>query len=477
MSDKMIYKKFYFENYKGIKDKLEFPVNVDSKKPYCIIGNNEGGKTTILKGMAFISRLCRDEFDCTDIINKKEIDKIHKKDLYFTGNVKVGAILEFNKNDIEDISEQLKIILLEQNTIDILNIFSFEDTEYKKKEVIITLNNNEVDKALHKDIFSIIKKYSQDILYYDDFMFSVPEVVRFTKKNQQINDPENIFNSKLNKDWQKIFDDILTGSSHMDSNDTKIRKFQDDIIDSNTKEDIKNGRIEGMGDYLTRLLNNWLKNNVNTDIKGVKIMKFKEQNGFIDYKIQVLSKKNAPYDMSDRSKGLQWTFCFNILTSIRKERHSNGFIFLLDEPASNLHISLQGKMLQEMNKMCNNKNFVIYSTHAPDLIDLKNMDNWWFVENKAKELEETNISISQTTTNNVVLMPIISAISYNTITDAERKNKEQNMKVFDKIKAMCKTGWDKIQKCYDSVKIFYDKLPEPVKQVATDYAKKKIGVN
>ncbi len=84
-----------------------------------------------------------------------------------------------------------------------------------------------------------------------------------------------------------------------------------------------------------------------------------------------------------------------------------------------------------MNKMCNNKNFVIYSTHAPDLIDLKNMDNWRFVENKAKELEETNISISQTTTNNVVLMPIISAISYNTITDTERKNKEQNMKVFD----------------------------------------------
>ena len=197
-------------------------------------------------------------------------------------------------------------------------------------------------------------------------------------------------------------------------------------------------------------------------------MKFKEQNGFIDYKIQVLSKKNAPYDMSDRSKGLQWTFCFNILTSIRKERHSNGFIFLLDEPASNLHISLQGKMLQEMNKMCNNKNFVIYSTHAPDLIDLKNMDNWWFVENKAKELEETNISISQTTTNNVVLMPIISAISYNTITDTERKNKEQNMKVFDKIKSMCKTGWDKIQKCYDNIKIIYDKMPDPVKNIVNN---------
>lgn len=74
MGDKIIYKKFYFKNYKGIKEKVEIDIDANSNKPYCIIGNNKGGKTTILKGMEFISCLCRGEG-----IQLNELDKIHKK--------------------------------------------------------------------------------------------------------------------------------------------------------------------------------------------------------------------------------------------------------------------------------------------------------------------------------------------------------------------------------------------------------------
>ena len=37
MSDKMIYKKFYFENYKGIKDKLEVEIDANSQKPIVLL--------------------------------------------------------------------------------------------------------------------------------------------------------------------------------------------------------------------------------------------------------------------------------------------------------------------------------------------------------------------------------------------------------------------------------------------------------
>ena len=214
----------------------------------------------------------------------------------------------------------------------------------------------------------------------------------------------------------------------------KARSFQDDVVDANLDEGIKSGRAKRMGTYLMNILNDWIKDNVNSDIKDIEFLKVFNKNGFIDYKIQIKSKKDTPYDMSERSKGLQWTFCFNILTSIRKERHNNGFIFLLDEPASNLHILLQSKMLEEMNKMCNNKNLIIYSTHAPDLIDLENIDNWWFVDNNAKELEETNISISQTPTNYNVVMPIIAQISYRSVIDIENKNITIYQNVVGKIK-------------------------------------------
>lgn len=86
-------------------------------------------------------------------------------------------------------------------------------------------------------------------------MFSVPKVVRFTHNNRQINDPENVFNSQTNKKWQKIFSDILTSSSHKKTDKTyEIKDFQRDVIDWNGSEDNKDGRVEKMGDYLTKLL-------------------------------------------------------------------------------------------------------------------------------------------------------------------------------------------------------------------------------
>ena len=49
MGDKMIYKKFYFNNYKGIK---ETSIELDkNNKLHCIVGINESGKTTILKAI------------------------------------------------------------------------------------------------------------------------------------------------------------------------------------------------------------------------------------------------------------------------------------------------------------------------------------------------------------------------------------------------------------------------------------------
>ena len=71
----MIYKKFYFKNYKGIKDRLEFEIDANSNKPYCIIGKNEGGKTTILKGINLIGQLITG----SGKIKEQEIIKIKPK--------------------------------------------------------------------------------------------------------------------------------------------------------------------------------------------------------------------------------------------------------------------------------------------------------------------------------------------------------------------------------------------------------------
>ena len=76
--------------------------------------------------------------------------------------------------------------------------YTFDDNKQCNKT--IKVNETETKNDLHKDIFKLIEEYAQDILYYDDFMFSMPNVVRFSPKNELKNDPDNFFNSKLNKD-------------------------------------------------------------------------------------------------------------------------------------------------------------------------------------------------------------------------------------------------------------------------------------
>ena len=70
--------------------------------------------------------------------------------------------------------------------------------------------------------------------------------------------------------------------------------------------------------------------------------------------------------VKERSKGFKWFFSFLLFTEFRKKRTKN-ILFLLDEPASNLHSSAQAKILEAMRELSNDA-LVIYSTHSHHLI-------------------------------------------------------------------------------------------------------------
>lgn len=56
----------------------------------------------------------------------------------------------------------------------------------------------------------------------------------------------------------------------------------------------------------------------------------------LSFKIQTQSKRE--FLVNERSKGFKWFFSFLLYTEFRKKRTKN-ILFLLDEPASNLHSS------------------------------------------------------------------------------------------------------------------------------------------
>ena len=200
----------------------------------------------------------------------------------------------------------------------------------------VHITEDEEKKAIHK----AIQGYAPDVIYYDDFKFAVPSTIRFLESGQSAHDMA-LLNSDSNQHWQNIFTDILKGHAPQNA-----ATFQEDVVDwlqnENNDPGVVHGRLRNMGQYLDKILQEWV-NNKHNSIDGFQIIRkygMEEDKVFQDYQICVLSGDNE-FKMNERSKGLQWSFCFHILTSIRKNRHKAGFIFLLDEPASNLHIRPQ----------------------------------------------------------------------------------------------------------------------------------------
>jgi predicted ATPase len=429
----MKYTNFFLENYKGIKDRLDFNLDMEVKTPHCIIGNNESGKTTILQGIELISKLCKGE----EIKNGTR-QAIKPKDDYFKGKVKLGATLSCDRSTI-DKHEKLKPYISEKSEIVIKVEFTyiFEKASFIKNENIIELCGSVITaKQVKQKIFEILKEQAPEVIYYDDFKFTVPKVIRFLETGVEVNNKTYLERSD-NLQWQKIFDDILKG--HGSGN---AGTFQSDVVDwhqnSNNDPSIADSRIRNMGKYLDKMLKEWLKNNKN-NIDSFEISKKQSQKEedkkFSDYQISIVAGENS-YQMNERSKGLQWSFCFHILTRIRKNRHEAGFIFLLDEPANNLHIRPQNEMLNHLNELCNDDCTVIYSTHSPGLICTEGncYEHTFIAKNNSEELQETDIHLYKLmeVTDDIEIRdiePILAKLSYEDIKGlSDEKNEKEKWK-------------------------------------------------
>ena len=112
-------------------------------------------------------------------------------------------------------------------------------------------------------------------------------------------------------------------------------------------------------------------------------IRYSEKEGHMEFSIGVKNKGGNVFKLGERSKGFQWFVTFALLTTFRKNRKPHT-LFLLDEPASNLHASAQEKVVDMINDLAK-FTCVIYATHSEHLLDGDNIKSMYVVENKASE--------------------------------------------------------------------------------------------
>lgn len=387
----MKYKKLQIQNYKGIKNvEIDFTHN----RILTLVGLNESGKTTILDAINLFYSLAKDKKLTTE-----ELNLLRPKGIDFSGDIILRGTLEFEESDYAKMD-----IYLKENNIPTKVIypkiysyaFSFKyevhtylstlgnvifeakDNAKAKTNIMLFKTNNEL---WNKLVFFIRRELVPEILYYEDFIFEIPDKINFDI-NSKINLPQK--NNAI-EEWKLVFDDILK------SVNPKFNTFQEQVVNIwNTDNDTARQRIAAMEKILDiKITKSWKalfddndeKSNQRLNFKEIKLIPIAVEANSINFSFKIKTDSGKEFSLNERSKGCKWFFSFLIFTEFRKNRTKN-ILFLLDEPASNLHSSAQLKILSAIESL-SDKSVIVYSTHSHHLINPKWLNGAYIVVNEA----------------------------------------------------------------------------------------------
>ena len=432
----MRYIKFNIKNYKGIPN-----IQLDLKKKpqsniFTLVGLNESGKTSILEAINFFEK---------GIARTKAHTLIPKSRQYnFTGATSVEAEIELDDCIVQEIEDYLKnehgFTLTED--IGIIKIrrecrfnnstpsenqwneeiwsthFIGKPSRAKNEKSLLTWNGE----VWKKTIGLIQREYIPKILYYPNFLFEFPERIYLEPAEDESREQEE-YRSVIQDILNSIEEGLTVKDSLLDRAKNKgISSYKDALDQLLLKMSYKlNAEILQSWDAIFEGAQEKRINiSCNSEVEDPDNPRY-----FIELKIE---QGSDSYSINDRSLGFRWFFSFLIFTAFRKSRSSDPgeTLFLLDEPASNLHQSSQQKLLLSLDQIVSDCK-LIYSTHSHHLIDPKWLAGTYIVRNQAMNYDnpeeahvtETNINailyknfVAQCPKEDNHFQPILDALDY-----------------------------------------------------------------
>ena len=427
----MRYTKFTIKNYKGIR---ELKLNLDQKPSiniFTLVGLNESGKTSILEAINFFQHRI-DQENAHTLIPK---DRQHS----FSGKISVEAELEANNKDMEAFKKYLQYrgfswtIPDTPLKIEVSQILEFKRSKLDPDQKFSSIwsvkligkarrakkekNLSDWNKKIWQEFMTYIENnHFPKILYYQNFLSEFPEKIYL----------ENFEGEGVE---QKIYRDVIQDILTSCGDDLKI---ETDLLErmQNKENQADKEALQQLLSIMEQKLNEevlqkWDAILGKTQNKVIHISDGKDQGYFIEIKIK---QGSDIYSIRNRSLGFRWFFSFLIFTVFRKSRSidKGETLFLLDEPASNLHYRSQQKLLESLENTFSDCK-LIYSTHSPHLINPKWLAKTYIVKNQAidydklqeGDITKTDISIdlyknfvAQHPDRKVHFKPILDALDY-----------------------------------------------------------------
>lgn len=369
----MIYKSFEIKNFKGI-DKVS--IDLTNNRIISLVGLNESGKTTIMQAINLFYGLIKGNEP-----DEAALNKIRPKGAAFSDSIEISGRLIFEEEDKKKVLEYWKNELQKRNGLEFPTEFAytykfeFQLNTYNKtnRSCEFAIKSSKASKSLHdtdyenwQKLLNFVKQnIVPEILYYEDFIFDIPDKIFFPKTGIAVNleDP----NEKQQAIWRLVLDDVIR-TVHADMT---IQTQVADKIEKD-KEGVDNLISKMAGELDNKITKAWkelFSSAGKISFKEISLSCEQVENG-VNLSFKVKTHSNQVLTVNEKSKGFKWFFAFLLFTEFRKNRTKN-ILFLLDEPASNLHSSAQAKLLNAINGL-SDKSLVVYSTHSHHLIN----PNW-----------------------------------------------------------------------------------------------------
>ena len=410
----MRFTKFVIHNFKGIKH-AELNLNqLGQGNIFTLVGLNESGKTTILEAInSFSPDLSAEPIFQNDVfrrVKNKDLVPKHQKD-NFSGKVTIEAHLFFSNEDKGLVKKYFKEnhdLLLDlgklQSTLIVTKYFSFKDSDFEQQGSLWTINLSAKTKrqkyfrelSATDDIWQKAVNYIRSLIpticYFPTFLFEFPARVYLSHTPEQY-EPQNEYYKQIIQDVLDSLERGLTIDKHIVDRVEKLEEGETwdifNFFQSDRKEQV-DAVMNHLGNQITKsVFTRWneifgskfrknikIEWNIDSDNQEPPIyLKFSIQDG------------TSTYSIAERSLGFRWFFCFLLFTQFRKSRRGSGTLFLLDEPASNLHATAQHQLLESFRSVTEGNSTLIYSTHSHYMINPRWLEGAFIVQNGAIEYE------------------------------------------------------------------------------------------
>lgn len=349
----------YIKNYKSILE-CEIPIK---NKSLCLVGKNESGKSNVLHAIKHI--------DYKIQFGKKDVNKYSS----IRDGLKYPSIYSILKIDPKE-SKLITEFLIKNDSIQTTKINKSQQFEFidftrwgnglNTLEIILynnthkfnLLSNITNEKNIPKILQEFYTKFMPYIEFFDDEKLELESATIEELKGK----------SKKFETFRRLL--ILAKCNNLDL----INPELEDI------DDIGN-RLSIYEQEATKIFNKYYFQDNSIDLKL----------RFIQNKLSLSIRDDSTsfYSISERSPGFRYFFAFlvnKLFTTQQRDKYS---IFLLDEPASNLHPEGARDFMNLVSNIKNSQ--IIYNTHNPFLILRDDLDSLILLKREKEKGTSVNL--------------------------------------------------------------------------------------